>query len=408
MIEKINLKNTKIILFLQRKFLFKKLIKEIENNETYLEALNSFTKEPQYINLFDPEKDKEILFNQLKKTVTIPQLIYGINNFLAVHYRYAGFDNEIAPKIDAKKFLIAWIIVSFPEYVLGTANPKKDENFNDKKYIYPYDIYFISLNFIKDLNILVTNKFATTLDQIRQFKKSFNMYSNAINYFLNRDKSEQIQSLFTEFININTTINDIKKSNKYTDPLIRSETIQIVTNTKLKIAAYLNKLDNTICLRDLEIQSKLYDKIGTECEKAMCDLLVVDIENKNFSYLEKIIDEVTKYLIELGASKVDHDFEKKINKNIIIQKLAFSGATRQNIAEYGDYIISIINDLQAPIQISTTNTSWETLKNKFENKNELLCNMLLFFFKEIKEIYYAVRDFGSAIKFVEPKSLFRN
>ena len=79
---------------------------------------------------------------------------------------------------------------------------------------------------------------------IRKFKKSFNKYSNAINYFLRRDKNEQIQMLLNEFVEINKTIKEIKKSEKYPNEEYREKCIETITFTKNKIASHLKKLDS--------------------------------------------------------------------------------------------------------------------------------------------------------------------
>jgi hypothetical protein len=378
----------KIIIMIQKKFLQKKFVKELKKNIKNFDVLNFYTIEPQYINLLDPVKQKDNLFCELRKKLLSKQLINEISILLDSYYRYYGFDNKIAPKINSKKLLVSWMIISFPEFILSIKNPRNEKNKNGD--IYPYDIFWISNDFLENLNSLLINKI--TNENLRKFNKSFNKYSNAINYFLQRDKNEQIQSLLTEFINLNKTIKDIENSEKYPNEESKNDSIKMITDTKLKIAKYLKKLDSDITLDDLEIQSKLHDEIEKNMEKALCDILLKDIKNKKFSYLSNFIDETTKKMIDLGAHKIDNQFEKKIDKDIIIKKIAFLEIEYQDIIQYGDYMIHIINNLQAPDSIYDTQYEWENIKSNYTEKNELLCNMLIFILKEIKEIYYAIQD----------------
>jgi hypothetical protein len=327
----------------------------------------------------------------------LKQNINLANSFLNSLYRYFSCDKKIAPKINSRKFMIGWMIVSFPEFLLSIKNPSKDEEFHKKMNLYPYDIYIIAKDLIDNINILIKNSTTNiNKEKIRKFKKSFNKYSNAINYFLQRDKSEQIQMLLTEFININKTIKEIRDSNKYPNIEHKEECIKTITLTKKKIASHLKKLDSNIDMTDLEIQSQIYDAIENNMERAICDILVNDIENKKFSYFSNFIDEVAKQMINLGAKKVDSDFEIKINKDVIIQKLAYLEIEHQHILDYGDYMVYIINNLQSPVSIENTREMWENLKSNSNEKSELLGKMIIFILKEIKMIYETIADIKNA------------
>jgi hypothetical protein len=151
----------------------------MKKNMEIITILDSHIAEPEYLNLFDPEKQKNDRFNQLKKYMQIKNNIIIMNNALNLYYRYVNIDLNIAFPIDAKKFMIAWIIVGFPEYVLEIKPKFLESEIN----IYPYDIYYISNDMIKNFrNILIS----TNLINLTKFNKSLNKYSNAINYFFTK------------------------------------------------------------------------------------------------------------------------------------------------------------------------------------------------------------------------------
>jgi hypothetical protein len=385
------------IIFIQKKFLLNKFLGELKKCDNIFEKMNIYLKPPQYINYFNPEKQIDERFQELQKILILKKNINSINLLLDSLYRYFGSDKKIAPKINSRKFMIGWMIVSFPEYFLNIKINIKNEDVDiaNQKNIYPYDIYYITKDFINRINDLRKTK-NLSKEKLYYFKKSFNKYSNAINYFLQRDKSEQIQMLLNEFIDINKTIKDIKNSNKYQNIEYKEECIETITITKKKIASHLKKLDSSIDMDDLEIQSQIHDAIENNMEKAICDILINDIENKKFSYLSNFIDEAIKQMIKLGAKKVDPEFEMKIDKDLIIQKMAYLETEHQHIINYGDYMVDIINNLQAPISVENTKESWEILKNNSVEKSELLGKMIIFILKEIKMIYETINNINNA------------
>lgn len=378
-----------IIMVVQKKFLQKKFLLELKKYKNIIKNLNSFLPSETNIDLFNKEKYQNKKFNELKMYLIKKDNIIAINKILSLLYRAFGEDSKIAPKINSRKFMIGWMIVSFPEFMLDI----KDFDNNLKKNQYPYDIYWIIKDFIYyvDLLLQIIDASNPPKELIRKFKINLNKYSNAINYFLIRNKNEQIQKLLIEFSNINQTINEIKKSNKYQDEKHRQECIEIIIQTKNKIANHLKKLDSGIDINDLEIQSQIYNAIENNMEKAMCDILINDIKTKKFSYFSKFIDDVTNQMIHLGAKKIDSDFENKIDKDFIIQKMTYLNTEHKHIVEYGDYIVNIINNLQSPITINATKEEWNKLKTETDCKNELLGMLVIFILKEIKLIYETIK-----------------
>lgn len=380
------------IINLQKKILLRKFLIELEKNKEFIITMGLYLEPPRHINMFDPEKQRNERFDEMRNI-----LIKNMRQFDALldcGYRYFGFDTKIAPKINSRKMMTAWMITSFPEFILEIPKPQnRNQELEDK---YPRDIYFIAYDFIQNLNNICHKN--TNHESLRKFKKSFNKYSNAIHYFLKRDKNEQIQKLLNEFINMNKTIGKIKDSKKYTDDETKEKSIQIINLSKYKIASHLKRLDSGIELDDLEVQFQIHDVIEKNMERALCDILIKDIENKKFSYFSNFMDEVVKHMISLGAKKIDGSFEERMDKDFIIQKMTYMNIEHEQIVHYGDYMVYIINNLQSSAAVDDTKDNWENLKNNSDEKSELLGKLVLFILKEIKIIYETISDIDTATK----------
>src|SRR3989344_4399499 len=284
--------NIKPIIKIQRYILLKKFYEHVNKNIKLFELLWSYTQpSPKYVN-----NRYEELRDILKDHVNIQR----IDEFLGSLYRYYHIGYKIAPRINSRKLLIAWIIVAFPEYTLGMKNPMERTEPLVNIHSYPNDIFFICkevITYLRSMYILdYDNK-----ENLRKFKKSFNTYTNAIIYFLKRDKDEYISKLITEFISINKTVNEIKKSKKY-GPDEKEQSIEIISTTKSKIVKYLKQLDSTIELADLEIYSKINSEVTEIAENAMYDIILGDIKNKKVSYFSNLVDVIVKNMIILGAT----------------------------------------------------------------------------------------------------------
>ncbi|ATZ80212.1 hypothetical protein BMW23_0153 [Bodo saltans virus] len=368
----------------QKLFLLKRFIHELHDCRRLFNKLNSYEKNKKYINFFEPEKSNIMSFEELKKELLDKSNIMKISNLLKKYYRYYIIDPNVTQKINSRKFLIAWMIVLFPEYTLEIIPNEKQID------IFPHDIYFISKEFIKTLFVTNNNK-----ESIRKFNKIFIQYVNAINYFLMKDKNSLMQKLLNDFIELNKSIEIVKNDNKYVKDLKETYILELV-KLKKQIGGQLKKINSGISFDDLEIYSKIYcnveNTVTKNMKRAYYDVLLKDIQEKKFIFFGNTIDEISKYLNILGAVKIDEHFNTKIDKGLLIQKLSHLKIEFKDIVDYGNYIVHIINNLESPISTIDTNMKWEDLIENIDDKYELLTRMLIFFFDEIKQIFNDINN----------------
>jgi hypothetical protein len=227
-----------------------------------------------------------------------------------------------------------------------------------------------------------------------------NQYSNAYSYFLDRDRLEQIEKLILEYNDVHITCDLISKSNNYTD-IIKNENIIALNNTKNIIFRCIQKLDKNITRENLELFSTLSILKEKTAEEIKYNILLNDIKSKKLFFLKNVIDEIKLHLIKLGGDKTQNGFDiNEVIDSEIITRLIVHKKTLSNndISNYGDYLIKIINELQSPISIDSTNHNWNSLKNSNIDYEEYLAKMLFMILLEIKAIKEAIINLDIASK----------
>jgi hypothetical protein len=294
--------------------------------------------------------DNMTKFLQNKDMISkIDSLMKKLDRYHPVH------SNIVSAMLTTKKFLIAWLITAFPEFVLE----KSRENLSESNG-YPDEIYFISKNFINQFNLLMTNKRTNKLEQ--SFKKSMNVYCNAINYFLNKDKVAYVNKLILEWLETYETLRLIKESKKYPTEDEKKKCMIAVLKTKQKITTYLTKFVPEITEDKLKQYAELITKVSSVVVNSEKNLLIDDIKTKKYILLKQIIDTLKNNIIGLAKSYKD-SVDIYLNSDVIIETINHMSILKVN--EYGDYLIDIINKLEAPAAVNLTNDKWTILKSKW-------------------------------------------
>lgn len=380
---------------IQRRFLYRRFIRNVLASGPLFDELNSFVIIPkESLNIFYDENDSnDFQFEKLKKKLMSLCNMRKINDLLKTLYRYHNVGTDIAFKLNSRSFLSSWMIVSFPEYVLG----KKLNDIVDNN-MYPNDIFFMTKGFISSLNNLMKNPYDNEIT--RKFFKMFNQFSNAISYFLNRDRAELLNGLIKEYYDINETINNVIKSPKYKyDDETREGILESINSSKTIIIQHIKTLDPTVNENELDLYSKLSILKSEKTTDSQYEILLNDIRSKKLIYLNKVIYELKENLINLNARRtstgfnIDEILDVELINRCIVYNSSFS---KNDVVTYGDYMIKIINELESPVNVETTCNNWDSLKKNNEiDTYELLTKMLFLILTEIRDIKETIMNIAT-------------
>jgi hypothetical protein len=204
-------------------------------------------------------------------------------------------------------------------------------------------------------------------------------------YFLERDKMEQIYNLTNEYIDIDNTLQNVSNCDKYDNKI---ECINAINNTKSIIFKHIRLLNRNITIDILEneclvqsLQTKILNEIYLK-------LLISDINSLSYTLLHNTITHIRDKILILNGHD-DSELSNKLDNSYIIQLISNCNITINDICLYGDYIINIINALQAPISVSITNEKWISFKieNESISNSEYIAKMLFFIIFELNDIF---------------------
>lgn len=380
----------KAIQILQKKHLYKLLSKSYFENEDIFKTLNSYL-EPYTIPLFKTKM--ECISDNYDKMTTFLQkkdVIEKCNVFITKLNRYHHVSSKIvSAPITSKKFLIAWLIVACPEFVLEKDADKLIDG------IYPDEIYFISRTFVEQLTFLTNYD---SHEREIKFKKNMNIYCNAIGYFLNKDKIMYTNKLINEWLEMYETIDLIKNSDKYSSESEKIKCVNEIIKTQKKITTYISifapDITETKLIQYAELMRKLLQ--ATITNQKIC--LVNDIKTKKYAMLTDIITLLKENIIKL-AKTYENSVNQYLDQDTIIKTM--SDLTEYGINQYGDYLIGIINKLEAPASVKSTNEKWDELKkqsSKFKLE-EYMTEMIFFVLDEIQSIKENIINIYTMVSF---------
>jgi hypothetical protein len=390
--EELGISNTlkkSLISYIKYRRLKRAVISTKSITDYLLSAIN-----PSNINMFDVQKGIEIQYDNFCKILQDKNLIEAITNFLKIYYDYYELDPNIAPRITSKKLLFMWLLIGFPQF---TISKTAQELTVQQKDIYPNEIYYIAVDLLKSLSSFNSSLAycKSNNDLLRKFIKALNKYSNAITYFLERDKTEEITKLVQEYYDVNETLMRIRASDKYSDKMKEENEISL-NKTKEKILAYINKFDKSIKKEELESYANMNLLKSLKVEETQFQVMLNDIKTKKLFYFRRALEWIKNSMIELKALKTKNGYNLNdvLDSDFIIQKIVVSGSfDNKEVTIYGDYLMSILGELQSIDSNSESVVKWNAMKVEYKEKQMYiyLANMIFFVMKEIHKIFEQIQ-----------------
>lgn len=352
---------------------------------------------PSTMNILDIQKGIEIQYDNFCKIIQDKKLIESMTNFLKIYYDYYELDQNIAPKLTSKKLLFMWLLIGFPQFTISKTH---QELLSQEKNIYPNEIYYIAVELLKSLSNLNSSTKANN-NLLRKFTKSLNQYSNAITYFLERDKMEEITKLVQEYYDINETIMRIKANDKYSNK-IKEENETSLNKTKEKILLHINKFDKSIKKEELESYANMNLLKSLRIEETQFQIMLNDIKTKKLFYFKRAIEWIKTSMLNLKALKTKNGYNLNdvLDSDFIIQKIVVSGTFDNNeVITYGNYLMNILAELQSADSLEESTIKWDIMKAEHNDKPMyiFLANMLFFVMKEINKIYEQLQLFETIL-----------
>lgn len=336
--------------FKKKKYIFCNLF-DLINRDNIINITNKFDNTTTYIRKKEIINEIDII---LKSYYRMLNNISSNNNDIDV----------ISFQLNSRIFLSLFIIYGFPEFTLSIKKKDINNNINNIN----YDIYKLSEELIKNINVFLENSYNNEI--LRKFIKSINMYSNCFMMWINHDKINKINELYNEWYGIQETINDIEESDKYDDEQ-KKNSIQTLNNSQNNLIKLIKKINPNFDIKHLKLYSSLSTKLKKNFEKSYWDLLKNDLEKKELSLLKNILLDIQNNIINLRKtnSKFINEFKEQYDIELIIQIIQNNLFCKEYLLNYSEFIIKNIIDMQAPIRNKNTLDGWNNIKKNIENLN---------------------------------------
>jgi len=299
-----------------------------------------------------------------------------INILLKRYYLYYPCNKNICPKLTARSFLTAWTIVGFPDFVLDA---KREEVTTGNSY--KSDIYRLSFNLINRLKAL---KQTQNNENYRKFNKAMNLFSNSFSYFMNVDKIEKVNELSLQWYELGKNVERINESGM--NQMDKDRSLQNVVHLRKNIESYILKIVPRFDLTMLNRYETLTNMIETNMKKAYGEIIIKELNEMTYEMSKRVLEEIKRAMLVLNP-KLNTMLDEYFDIEFMIERHKHGALTFDDILSLGDFLVSIINELQAPIEVENTKSAWGVIKMKeLDSINNLLSDILLFIMDEIEKI----------------------
>lgn len=299
-----------------------------------------------------------------------------INILLKRYYLYYPCDKNICPKLTARSFLTAWTIVCFPDFVLDA---KREEVTTGNSY--KSDVYRLSFNLINRLKAL---KQTQSNENYRKFNKAMNLFSNSFSYFMNVDKIEKVNELSLQWYELGKNVQRINESGM--NQMNKDRNLQNVVHLRKNIESYILKIVPRFDLTMLNRYETLTNMMETNMKKAYGEIIIKELNEMTYEMSKRVLEEIKRAMLVLNP-KLNTMLDEYFDIEFMIERHKHGVLTFADILSLGDFLVSIINELQAPIEIENTKSAWGVIKMKeLDSINNLLSDILLFIMDEIEKI----------------------
>jgi len=193
---------------------------------------------------------------------------------------------------------------------------------------------------------------------LSEFRRRLDLYVNTFYIWKQRDMELYLEQLMEYIYRIDDEIQKIKECNgeKNTQQIEKLNQERMKRRSEYCFFKNINQEDAEIQLQDHKLKIKsfeetLHSAIETQFEKAFEDLLIHDLENNNYSYLIKNINDILDQIKECTPNNKtqQNKIENTIDKELIQQMIQNNAFTIHDFYRLIKEIQSIFYSYHAPI-----------------------------------------------------------
>lgn len=314
-------------------------------------------------------------FDEITKILRDSTNIKKVQRFLNYYYSVYPEDTEVAKKITARIFLSSFIMYGFPEITLDfsrkiSSNKEQLANLNSEN----LDVYYFSKSLVVNFVSMINYDFS--LERMRNFAKSMNIYSNVFGLFILKDKINQLNKITFEYYQIKKTLTEVENSDKYTAESkeeISGNLNKTLEKLKEMILIIIPKYD----LNNLKFYEELLVKFEDSIHKSYWDNLKEDLEKDKEKFIKAKITEIYTTYKSFGIKKLDQI-------ELLTEYIEdFDYDNFDNWMNLGKLCLNIILEIQTPSRNEITISKFAELKcASYSKMDDFIVEIFKFVFSE--------------------------
>lgn len=373
------------------KYRYKKISREFNKIEQIVNILNSITnKRFNSLNLFETEINSiSNSFDVLDKMLRNKKNLLCFNEFFTVYNRL--YNVNYIPRY----ILTAWMIFTCPEYILNI-NLNDINNTVNLTNKYKKNIYYAA----EQLIYYFTNFRSINL---KNFNKVLFEFDLEFNNFLQFDKIEKVYIYCNDWMEMEETIESIKKSKKYQ----QDEKDNIINNlikTQEQIKKHIRIFNIEIKYNELKqiVEEKI--KFKKLIQKEFKNEIEICFQEKKYEIIGEILDEIKQFIIKFYKKNLDkiNEIDEFFDVEYIIQLFKHDIITKHDVNTFCINILNYILPVGSVVLERNKHEEWNCISNENnkENLNTFTSHFVFFILELINEIIEEITIFQNFKNFV--------
>lgn len=364
----------KVILNFQKVYKKKFLYNKAKDLSTLFNTL--FIKVSENYDKKESIEKIEEEFDEITKILRNETNIKKVQRFLNYYYSIYPEDKQVAKKISARVFMSSFIMYGYPEITLDfsrkiSENKEKLLNLNSEN----LDVYYFSKSLVVNFISMINYDFS--LERMRSFAKSMNIYSNVFNLFIIKDKIHQLNKITFEYYQIKKSLTEIQNSDSYT-PESKVEIIENLMKTLEKFKEMILLIIPNYDLDNLKFYEDILVKFEKSIHKSYWEKLREEIGKDKEKFIKSKISEIYSTYKTFGIKKIDEQTELL---NGYINDFGYDDF--ENWINFGKICLNIILEIQTPSRNDLTISKFAEIKcGSYSNMEDFIIKIFEFIFEE--------------------------